>query len=107
MAKTSFIGVAWDNRMPDGTRYISVIITNPFGPDYKFTLYENDKKQSSQSPDYSVRKTNETAPEQGQPPARRSFNDTPPPAKNQRREDPPNEPESSGPGGVADDDVPF
>jgi uncharacterized protein (DUF736 family) len=56
-AKTTRVGVAWKKQTPDGKPYLSVVITNPVGQDFRFTIWPVDDKRSEQSPDYTVTKS--------------------------------------------------
>jgi uncharacterized protein (DUF736 family) len=56
-AKTTRVGVAWHKQTPDMRTYISVIITNPIGPDFRYTIWPVEQKQSENSPDYTVTKS--------------------------------------------------
>ena len=60
MAKTTRIGVGWRKTTTDGKELISVIITNPTGPDFSFTLWPAEK-QGEHSPDYSVTKQSDAS----------------------------------------------
>jgi uncharacterized protein (DUF736 family) len=57
MGKTTKVGVAWKKQTPDGKSYLSAVITNPVGPDFRYTIWPVDEKRSEQSPDYSITKS--------------------------------------------------
>jgi uncharacterized protein (DUF736 family) len=57
MSKTTKVGVAWKKTTPDGKPYLSAVITNPVGPDFRYTIWPVDEKRSDASPDYSVTKS--------------------------------------------------
>jgi uncharacterized protein (DUF736 family) len=53
MSKTKRVGAAW-KRQFDGKTFLSVVITNPTGPDYQYTIWPVKEKRSENSPDYDV-----------------------------------------------------
>jgi len=53
-AKTKNVGAAWIRQTQDGREYLSVVITNPIGPDFKYSLWPAKEKRSDNSPDYNV-----------------------------------------------------
>ena len=61
-AKTTKVGVAWKKQTPDGKTYLSMVITNPVGPDFRYTIWPVETKQSDASPDYSVTKSADVRP---------------------------------------------
>jgi len=65
-AKTKRVGVAWKRTTQDGKPFLSVSITNPVGPDFRFTIWPAESRQSENSPDYIV-----TAPADDRPAAAR------------------------------------
>jgi uncharacterized protein (DUF736 family) len=62
--KTTTVGVGWSKQTQDGRGLISLVITNPVGPDFKFTLWPVDpaQKRSERSPDFNVTKQADDAP---------------------------------------------
>lgn len=75
MAKTTQVGVAWRKETPDGKEFFSIIITNPTGPDYNYTLWPVEQKRSETSPDFSVTKQSDAAKREAaanRPPASRT-----------------------------------
>ena len=60
--KTRQIGIGWKNTTPSGKECVNVIITNPIGLDYHFTLCINDRKQKDGDPDYSFTKQADERP---------------------------------------------
>jgi uncharacterized protein (DUF736 family) len=62
MSKTKRIGAAWKRTTPDGKPFLSVSITNPIGPDFRYTIWPVDEKRGENSPDYTV-----TAPADDRP----------------------------------------
>lgn len=95
-AKTTRVGVAWSKQTQDGNGLISVVITNPVGPDFKFTLWPVREKRSDTSPDYDVTKQADNAPAyqpqgQGQaaaPASRRGTSYIPPGADSANESEP-------------------
>jgi uncharacterized protein (DUF736 family) len=61
MTKTTQVGVAWRKETPDGKVFFSVIITNPIGPDFNYTLWPVEQKRGDNSPDFSVTKQSDAA----------------------------------------------
>ncbi len=76
MAKTTKVGVAWKKTTPDGKTYLSVVITNPVGMDFRYTIWPVEEKRSDASPDYSVTKSTDQ-PAQARPASRDSGEDFP------------------------------
>jgi uncharacterized protein (DUF736 family) len=76
MSKTTKVGVAWKKTTPDGKAYLSVVITNPVGQDFRYTIWPVEEKRSDASPDYSVTKsTDQTAAAPVARPAARDAGD--------------------------------
>jgi len=61
MAKTTKVGAAWKRETPDGKPYFSLVINNPIGPDFNFTLWPVAEKRSENSPDFDVTKQSDAA----------------------------------------------
>jgi uncharacterized protein (DUF736 family) len=53
MSKTKRVGAAW-KRQYDGKTFLSVVITNPTGRDFQYTIWPAREKRSENSPDYDV-----------------------------------------------------
>jgi len=62
MPKTTRVGVAWKRQTREGKNFLSVIITNPTGPDFHFTIWPVQEKQGESSPDYTVTKSADERP---------------------------------------------
>jgi uncharacterized protein (DUF736 family) len=56
-AKTTRIGVGWIKQAQDGKKFLSVIITNPVGQDFRYTIWPVEEKRGENSPDYTVTKS--------------------------------------------------
>jgi uncharacterized protein (DUF736 family) len=69
MSKTKRVGAAWKRQTQDGRTFLSVSITNPVGPDFHYTIWPAENRQSENSPDYVV-----TAPADDRPAAARPAN---------------------------------
>lgn len=61
-AKTIRVGVAWIKKTQAGTEIISMIITNPVGQDFRYTLWPSVQKATEASPDYNVTKQADPPP---------------------------------------------
>jgi uncharacterized protein (DUF736 family) len=77
MSKTTRVGVGWKKTLPDGKEIVSIIVTNPTGPDFSFTLWPNENKQGDFSPDYSVTKQSDAAKREAAPTSRTAAKPAP------------------------------
>ena len=57
------VGVAWKKTTLNEKTFISIVITNPTGPDYHFTLWVNSYKEKDGQPDYIIYKSTEERPD--------------------------------------------
>ena len=87
------VGVAWKKTTFNEKQFVSIIVTNPMGPDYHFSLWPNSYKEKEGQPDYILYKSNEDRTE--------AKSEAKPQAKSTS-----DFPEESG-GSQGDDDIPF
>lgn len=76
--KMTQVGVAWKKTTQNGKEFVSIVITNPTGPDIRLSMWGNSYKEKDGQPDFMLYKS---ADERPAPAARReaSFpSDTPP-----------------------------
>ena len=57
------VGVAWKKTTLNEKKFVSIVITNPMGPDHHFTLWANSYKEKEGQPDYIIYKSTEERPD--------------------------------------------
>ena len=57
------VGAAWKKTTLNEKTFISIVITNPMGPDHHFTLWVNSYKEKDGQPDYIIYKSTEERPD--------------------------------------------
>jgi uncharacterized protein (DUF736 family) len=61
-AKMAQVGVAWKKTTRDGKTFLSVVLTNPTGPDIRLSIWTNGFKEKDGQPDYIVYKSADERP---------------------------------------------
>lgn len=60
--KMTQVGVAWRKKTQDGKEFLSVVITNPMGPDLRLSIWSNSYKEKDGQPDYIIYKPADQRP---------------------------------------------
>lgn len=61
-AKMTQVGVAWKKTTQNGKEFVSIVITNPTGPDIRLSMWGNSYKEKDGQPDYIVYKSADERP---------------------------------------------
>ncbi len=56
------VGVAWKKTTRDQKTFLSVVLTNPTGPDIRLSIWTNSFKEKDNQPDYIVYKSADERP---------------------------------------------
>jgi len=74
MAKMTQVGVAWKKTTQNSKEFVSIVITNPTGPDIRLSMWANGYKEKDGQPDFILYKSADERPAQ---PAARKDTDFP------------------------------
>ena len=58
-AKMTQVGVAWKKTTQNGKEFVSIVITNPTGPDIRLSMWGNSYKERDQQPDFIIYKSSD------------------------------------------------
>jgi len=61
-AKMTQVGVAWKKTTKNDKTFVSIVITNPTGPDIRLSMWGNSFKEKDGQPDYIVYKSADDRP---------------------------------------------
>jgi len=61
-SKMTQVGVAWKKTTQSDKTFVSIVLTNPMGPDIHLTMWTNSYKEKDGQPDYMIYKSADERP---------------------------------------------
>ena len=61
-SKMTQVGVAWKKTTQNDKTFVSIVLTNPTGPDIHLTMWTNSYKEKDGQPDYMIYKSADERP---------------------------------------------
>lgn len=61
-SKMTQVGVAWKKTTQNSKEFVSIVITNPTGPDIRLSMWANGYKEKDGQPDFIIYKSADERP---------------------------------------------